>query len=160
MDTFFNIVVLAGRGSIVTSVMAAFVTYRIDVSIMLILIGACLVVVGLIGKDFSAVITERQYEKEGRIVTVTEQTNLTHANYGLNKGDTVRIDFVTPLNPVSVGDVVSFYDTNRCPQVGIVNSINDDNTATIFMNDYAANGTVNVSMQYIYGIVTGRHYDW
>lgn len=104
--------------------------------------------------------TNRQLEADGRIVTVTAQTNLESAGWELNVGNKVEIDFVTPVNPVSVGDVVSFYDTNGCPQVGIVNSINDDNTATIFMNDYAANGTVNVSMQYIYGIVTGRHYDW
>lgn len=102
--------------------------------------------------------TNRQLEADGRIVTVTAQTNLESAGWELNVGDKVEIDFVTPVNPVSVGDIVSFYDTNSCPQVGIVNSINDDNTATIFMNDYAANGTVNVSMQYIYGIVTGRHY--
>ena len=102
--------------------------------------------------------TNRQLEADGRIVTVTAQTNLESAGWELNVGDKVEIDFVTPVNPVSVGDIVSFYDTNGCPQVGIVNSINDDNTATIFMNDYAANGTVNVSMQYIYGIVTGGHY--
>lgn len=102
--------------------------------------------------------TNRQLEADGRIVTVTAQTNLESAGWELNVGDKVEIDFVTPVNPVSVGDVVSFYDTNGCPQVGIVNSINDDNTATIFMNDYAANGTVSVPMQYIYGIVTGRHY--
>lgn len=102
--------------------------------------------------------TNRQLEADGRIVTVTAQTNLESAGWELYMGAEVEIDFVTPVNPVSVGDVVSFYDTNGCPQVGIVNSINDDNTATIFMNDYAANGTVNVSMQYIYGIVTGRHY--
>lgn len=102
--------------------------------------------------------TNRQLEEDGRIVTVTAQTNLAPAGHYVSAGDHVEIDFVTPVNPVSVGDVVSFYDTNGCPQVGIVNSINDDNTATIFMNDYAANGTVSVPMQYIYGIVTGRHY--
>lgn len=102
--------------------------------------------------------TNRQLEADGRIVTVTAQTNLESAGWELNVGNKVEIDFVTPVNPVSVGDIVSFYDTNSCPQVGIVNSINDDNTATIFMNDYAANGTVSVPMQYIYGIVTGRHY--
>ena len=102
--------------------------------------------------------TNQQFEADGRIVTVTAQTNLEPAGYYVSAGNQVEINFVTPVNPVSVGDVVSFYDTNGCPQVGIVNAINDDNTATIFMNDYAANGTVSVPMQYIYGIVTGRHY--
>ena len=105
------------------------------------------------GVRIGETVYKHHLEAEGRIVTVTEQTNLTPANYDLSKGDTVQIDFVTPDNSVSIGDIVAFYDTNSFPQVGLVTAINDD-TVTVFMNAYSDNGTVGVPMQSIYGIAT------
>lgn len=119
-------------------------------SIGVILVMLIIVVAGVIYKE----VNRLQLVEEGRIITVTAQTNLQPADYMLSEGDTVKIDFVTPSNPVSVGDVVSYYDVSGDSQVGLVTAINED-TVTVFMNAYSEeNGTVHVPTQDVYGIVT------
>ena len=119
-------------------------------SIGVILVMLIIVVAGVIYKE----VNRLQLVEEGRIITVTAQTNLQPADYMLSEGDTVKIDFVTPSNPVSVGDVVSYYDVSGDSQVGLVSAINGD-TVTVFMNAYSEeNGTVHVLTQDVYGIVT------